>query len=129
MDRYILDGKKVVPCPDLMEWASWFEKSDRRVAIDTIEGIMVSTTFLGLDHNFLDDSSGPLVFETISHDLELGNWDDKLQYHTWEEAEAGHKKIIEIVKARLEKSHQKSVSELNSIMEKSRLGKSSSDTP
>ena len=31
-DKAILDGHKVVPVDDLLEWGRWFEKADRIVA-------------------------------------------------------------------------------------------------
>ena len=52
--RYILVGKKAVPCDDLMTWAKAFEDQEaRKVARTEIgDGVYVSTVFLGLDHSF-----------------------------------------------------------------------------
>lgn len=90
--RYILEGKKAVECKNLIKWAQWLEKSDRRVALDEQNGIRVSTVFLGLDHSFGD---GKLqIFETMifggSHDEDCG------RYATWAEATAGHRKMCKI---------------------------------
>jgi hypothetical protein len=90
-DRYILAGKRPVPCPFLLEWARWFETADRQVA-ESIQGdVRVSTVFLGLDHSFRD-TGPPILFETmafIGHDSV-----DCDRYATWEEAEQGHKNMV-----------------------------------
>jgi hypothetical protein len=85
-DRYILDGHNPVPCNDLMEWARWFETSDRRVAHDEIGDVRVSTVFLGLNHRFGPGS--PLLFETMifggPHDQYQERctfWDDAVKQH------------------------------------------------
>ena len=92
-EKYILEGKKVVPCYDLYKWANWMKNADRKVASDKKGGIMVSTIFLGLDHNF--GQGEPLLFETMvfggEHD------EDMDRYSTWEEAEEGHKCMCERV--------------------------------
>jgi hypothetical protein len=48
--HYILDGQQVRRV-NLREWAKWFETADRVVKKDTINGVVVSTVFLGLDHS------------------------------------------------------------------------------
>ena len=87
-DNYILDGKKTIAC-DLMTWANWFEKANRRVALDEHDGVKVSTVFLGLDDSFGEGK--PMLFETMifggPHDQ------DQERYSTWAEAEAGHAKM------------------------------------
>lgn len=85
--RYILDAKhRAIPCPDLMEWAAWFENDrHRRVDLTNLaNGHRVSTVFLGLCHRF-GDGGPPLLFETM---IFPGN--DQWRYSTWEEAKAGH---------------------------------------
>lgn len=92
--KYILEGKKAVPA-DLMTWAAWFEKADRRVAFTTIGFSSVSTVFLGLDHQWGDGP--PLLFETLVTGGPMS--DDMERYSTWQEAEAGHREIVERVTA------------------------------
>ena len=47
---------------------------------------MVSTVFLGLNHNF--DGGKPLLFETLA---DVGGNDDVVdRYETWKQAERGH---------------------------------------
>ena len=91
---YILqDGEPVAV--DLTAWASWFETADRHVARETVRGFYdVSTVFLGLDHQFGDGP--PILFETMvfggDHE-EVGSYTQR--YSTWDEAEAGHKRVVE----------------------------------
>ena len=89
--RYILKGKQAIACPDLMEWAQWFETAERHVAQAKIEGVRVSTVFLGLDHSFRD--TGPVIlYETMVFGGSMDQHQDR--YSTWAEAEAGHKVIV-----------------------------------
>lgn len=97
-DKYILDGKKVVACDDLMEWGRWLEKSNRVVAKTDVGGSRVSTVFLGLNHNFGDGP--PLLFETMVFDGPLS--DEMERYSTWEEAELGHELMVERVRTALQ---------------------------
>ncbi len=94
--HYILDATgEPVPC-DLMTWATWLETSDdaRRVAFDTIDGVDVSTVFLGLDHRF--GSGPPVLFETLVFGgLHDGAGD---RYCTRAEALAGHARFVQQVK-------------------------------
>ena len=91
-DKYILDGKKAVLCRDLMTWAKWFEKTNRHVADNIENDVRVSTIFLGLDHGYGGDV---LLFETMvfggEHDGHM------VRYRTYDQAEAGHKRICEMV--------------------------------
>jgi hypothetical protein len=63
--RYILNSSgEPVPEPDLMIWAKAFvENRDRRVKQEHVGEFLVSTIFLGLDHNFNDDGP-PILWET-----------------------------------------------------------------
>jgi hypothetical protein len=86
----------VIPVSDLIEWARWFETHSRHVANDLIGGIRVSTVFLGLNHAFR--STRPLWFETMIFGGEHDGYQDR--YETWEQAEAGHNKALEMVLGR-----------------------------
>jgi hypothetical protein len=92
---YILDGKEPVPVASMIEWVKWFEKADRRVALTELDsGEEVSTVFLSLDHRFIGDGP-PVLFETL---VRGGNFDGVVErYCTWDEAEAGHKRMVELV--------------------------------
>lgn len=88
-----------------MEWAREFEKfQDRIVAHDDVDGRLVSTVFLGLDHGF--GSGPPVLFETMvfsnetktfrwsTHEREYHEELDQRRYCTWAEAVAGHAEIL-----------------------------------
>lgn len=86
------------------EWRDlWRDRPYRRVAEDTLilEGfsVYVSTVWLGLDHGW-GDSSRPIIFETMTFpDGDAGPLDDWCQrYCTEEEAEAGHKRVVDALK-------------------------------
>jgi hypothetical protein len=81
-DKYILQGRNVVPAADLMSWARWFETADRHVANEQIGACRVSTVFLGLDHSFGDGS--PLLFETMVFPDGDGSdaWSDRCSTYT-----------------------------------------------
>lgn len=113
-DRYILRGRTPIPEPDLLSWAQWIESHERHVDSTTIGKFEVSTVFLGLDHNFFTGSDKPILFETMVFKLprpstkeimagaDCSHRYDNIQerYHTWEEAQAGHLKIVARIKRR-----------------------------
>lgn len=94
--NYILEDKKAIPEPDFLKWAEWFEVIENRiVATDFLPlGVMISTVFLGIDHSFLSDSD-PILFETMIFGGEFDGYQER--YSTWEQAEEGHKKLIELI--------------------------------
>ena len=93
-EHYILDGRKAVKT-DLMTWAGWIEKRiERHVADETINGQRISTVFLGLDHSF--GHGPPLLFETMVFGGPMDQ--EQARYTTWEEAETGHKAMVDRVK-------------------------------
>jgi hypothetical protein len=90
--RYILVGHEPVEEPDLMTWVTWLESADRCVRHTEQGDVRVSTVFLGLDHNFGDLFGRPILFETmafVGHDSVARD-----HYRTWDEAEAGHARIV-----------------------------------
>jgi len=92
MNKYILKGKNPVECNDVMKWARWFESANRIVKKTDINKQVVSTVFLGLNHNY--DGGKPLLFETMV----FPECDICERYTTWDEAEKGHNKIVEKIK-------------------------------
>lgn len=94
MNQYILKGKTAVACGDIKEWGEWFGKADRKVARETIDGVEVSTVFLGLDHSFGDGP--PLLFETMVFGGEMDGDQDRCT--TWEQAEEMHRAMVARVK-------------------------------
>jgi len=90
--NYILDGKTPIHCDDLLSWASWFKSQNRIIASKMIDGITISTVFLGIDHGF---GGKVMLFETM---IFGGDHDDYCErYSTWEEAEAGHQTAVNLV--------------------------------
>jgi hypothetical protein len=78
--HYILDGQMVRPV-DVRRWAKWFETADRIVREDRINGVRVSTVFLGLDAG----CGSPELFETMVFGgmLDQRTW----RAATWAQAE------------------------------------------
>jgi hypothetical protein len=90
--HYILEGKTPVVVHDTLDWGKWFQTANRVVARNENDGVVVSTVFLGLDHRF-GGKGPPLIFETM---IFGGPRDQETyRYSTWEEAEAGHRKLLE----------------------------------
>ncbi len=91
---YILENKKPVKTEDTIEWLKWFEEENSDVANDIIDDSQIITFFQGL----ITEGS-PKLFQTMviggQLDCEYEN------YSTWQEAEAGHKKMVERVKYNL----------------------------
>jgi hypothetical protein len=114
--NYILDNNhKPVPVAEIREWARWYETADRHVGRTQIDEMIVSTVFLGIDHSW--DGAKPLLFETMvfepnHNDPDLGldfvQSDDfapsglPWRYSTWDEAEAGHAQMCELVRAAIQ---------------------------
>lgn len=87
MQKYILgggDGRQPVPA-SLMEWAEWFERSERHVAKTQIGEATVSTVFLGIDHGF---GGEPLLFETMIFGGKFDGYQERSA--TWAKAEEQH---------------------------------------
>jgi len=98
--HWILDAKGEKPVAvDLMTWAKWFEKgSNRIVAKENLGRYLVSTVFLGIDHNF-SPQGPPIIWETMVFDTHK-------KEHKWievdcercggnrEQAEAMHQRMV-----------------------------------
>jgi hypothetical protein len=83
-----------VPEPDVIAAATWFEDFDNRVVAQHHLGdSVVSTVFLGLDHNF--GNGPPVLFETL---VQGGPSDGHMErYETWSSAVAGHTSILRVL--------------------------------
>ena len=96
---YILGpGRIAVPEPDVKAWGNWImdHERERRVALDHIGDIEVGTVFSGFDRNFVDGDP-PLVFETLV--FRDGKGAEMCKYATWEEAEKGHRIMVDLVRS------------------------------
>lgn len=105
MSKYykLNEDKSVSPCT-LFEWGEQHELmtvDTKRIGRDEVKGLIVSTVWLGLDHNLLNEFDetidNPHIFETMvfKNDESLDYCD---RYSSYDEALEGHKKAIEWVK-------------------------------
>ena len=74
--------------PHLLDYAS------RRVGIDVVDGVEISTVFLCMDHRI--GEGPPLLYETMIFGGPLDQ--EQERYSTRAEAEAGHKRWVEAVR-------------------------------
>lgn len=86
--KYILVDRIPVAEPHLLKWGQWMQSADRRVAETMVEGVRVSTVFLGLDHGW-GGKGPPVIFETMIFGGEH-NQDYQTRCCTWDEAEKMH---------------------------------------
>jgi hypothetical protein len=92
---WILDGKTPQETDDLLAWAKMLESPERIVKQTELpNGVTVSTVFLGLDHSFGSEGP-PIIFETLVFGGPHNETMDR--YSTWDEAEAGHNRMLEKV--------------------------------
>lgn len=118
--HYILVDRRVVECADLIQWAKWMELSRKddsfRVGQTDIGEYWVSTVFLGLDHNY-SNTGPPVLFETMVFSSKGEyNSDERMQrYCTYEEAERGHNRLVEILRLAEALSGELTSTTLNSI--------------
>ena len=99
---YLNEEGEAQPWPDdddLLGWAFWLEKADRKICRDQSFGddgfVTVSTVFLGLNHSFGEGS--PVLFETMIFGGEHN--DLQTRYHTRAEAEQGHEDIVNMLQS------------------------------
>jgi len=95
--KYILQDKKPVEEPDLLKWAQWYETADRHIKkTDLPNDVHVSTVFLSIDHGYSSIFGGPpILFETMIFGGEHDMYQER--YSTYEEAEEGHQRAVEMV--------------------------------
>jgi len=93
---WYLVGHTPVGTDDVAVWSDNLEPIEaRRVGNTQIGVVSVSTVFLGVDHQFW--GGPPLLFETMI----FGGPQDEFceRYSTWDEAEAGHARIVAALRA------------------------------
>jgi hypothetical protein len=95
--KYTLVGQTPVLESDVIKWAEWFETADRVVAQTEIGATLVSTVFLGLDHQLGDGP--PVLFETaLFTDGEPEG--ARRRCATWDQAEAQHRQVVAEIRVR-----------------------------
>ncbi len=92
---YVLKNRIPVAA-DAKTWAEFILASDNIVAHERINGFEVSTSFIGMVRE--PGKANPLVFET----LVAGNGSRSLagQYCSWQDAQAGHRIIVQELAAK-----------------------------
>ena len=97
-DHYILDENNNVIEADLTTWAQFLgDEAERRIVNKQIIGeLLISTIFIGLDHNLAlqeeKEDYKPHIFETMIFKDNKDIYCDR--YSTWKEAEEGHKEAV-----------------------------------
>lgn len=97
MDKYYtLDANHQPVETDLHGWGRMLDdRKGRTVGVDEVNGLRVSTVFLGMNHNY-DADGPPLLFETMV----FGGEDEPMwRYSTWDEAQAGHQRVVDALRA------------------------------
>ena len=102
---YILQGRTVVPEPDIVKWARWFETADRRVALTELTeyDVKISTVFLGVDYGMGD--CRPLLFETLVFGGVMDG--DMIRTSSWTGAEEAHTRMVMRVRITEEKEAER----------------------
>ncbi|MEW5857481.1 MAG: hypothetical protein AB1861_08875 [Cyanobacteriota bacterium] len=89
---YVLDEDHNPVAATLIEWAEFLAVfSNVRVAEDYVGNVRISTVFIGSNIHL---SNPPLVFETMIFNA---GENYQIRYATWDEAIAGHQRILELV--------------------------------
>ncbi len=98
MDYFKLNDDGVAELCARDEWA---ESYPRFQQVTIVNGVRVSTVFLGLDHNYTDEGA-PILFETMTFTKRRQSFKryDQLQwrYCDLENAEAHHRAIVKAIK-------------------------------
>jgi hypothetical protein len=95
LKHWILDENGRPVAVDLLTWAKWFETEERVIARETIAQNMVSTVFLGIDHNWVVPGP-PILWETMTFGAKLDQEMDRCA-GTKEQAEAMHEEMVKRV--------------------------------
>ena len=100
---YILVDGKEEPV-GVGRWKKWFEENLKIRTVGNLllvvdgEEVLVSTVFLGINHNFnYDSDSPPLIYETMIFGGRCNH--ETWRYSTMKEAQAGHKLAVEFAKS------------------------------
>jgi len=96
MSYYILDDhRSPVAEPDLLAWGRWYKKADRQIFEYNVDGVRISTVFLGHDNRPLPVGP-PILYETM---IWGGEYDRHMsRCATEDEARFNHAAAIAMVK-------------------------------
>lgn len=117
---FILDGHQVVHIRDTLSWAQWIEdnRDKMRVAEDTIDNLWISTVFLGIDTGYSSLFGGdrvPILFETLVF-VDGKGIGTMRRYRTWDEAEVGHRWVVNECRMYLDKANEKTESLIKHLL-------------
>ena len=94
----------------LEEFGAWMDANNKQLARDEIDGVLISTVFLGVDTGrraFSEPADDPLVFETMVFcaGRALAPKFDRVcvRYCHYDSALEGHRAVVDLVKAALNK--------------------------
>lgn len=104
------DGR-IEQCHDVVQFAAWYGNiANRQIARTAVpfgpgdkKAVIVSTVFLGMDHNWTGERD-PVLFETVVFIPEETDFDEPPfaeRYRTEDEARAGHAAIVGRLQERL----------------------------
>jgi hypothetical protein len=113
--HYVLSGHSPTPEPDPQKWSQWFQSANRQVALDHIDPLSVSTSFLGRELNYIPQLSTepawkrfakPKLFQT---QISGGPWQRERRWKsaddarwftwlspTWADALVEHQKALQL---------------------------------
>lgn len=97
---YILDAdRRPVNVPNDVAWFRWFgNEANRRVALDDVGDVTVSTVCGGIDRSY-GRAPHPLVFETMIFGGEHDRWEELAA--SWAEAELIHAEAVAMVRGEI----------------------------
>lgn len=102
---YVLDGHEPRRARSVLDWMKWFSCTDRTLARSVIDGIELSTVFIGIDHEFSPHGTRyhgrPMLFETAI--FMTSRVVRAVRYPSWDEALAGHCMIVECLQDAIHK--------------------------
>lgn len=115
-DKYWIERNgEPVEVETMLEWAAWFETADRVVLQTTIGDLLVSSVFLGIDHNF-GRKGPPLLYETMVFEgiewatlmrREFPRERYTARHATRAEAIAHHERCVEALRAEWDPDYRK----------------------
>jgi hypothetical protein len=90
---YILDEENHTVEVDVHTWAMWRDTASNCIVdyTEVTSRCIVSTVFLGLDHNF-SGKGPPILFETLVFGGPMDG--DGQRYSSWDDAVIGHKRFV-----------------------------------
>lgn len=111
LGQYVLDARgNPMPEQDTLAWVLWYGEHDRTLALTEFAWGVVSTIFLGLDHNFLPMGNPlnykPILWETMVFGGHLDQ--EQVRYDCREKAIKGHRAVV----ARCKKAYKEPKNQL-----------------